>query len=168
MTTLTPEQTAAPTDPTEKYADGESHLAPWSVHRTADMPHGLANVICEDFDCIIATRLPERAALDIAASHNGTPVRHINPSTAAELIGSPHYAMMVNPEEKNAMLDIRAGTHVLVPVEPTEAMTWAGREARKAVRSGGVGGQTMEESYKYEHRFELAMFRAMITAAQEK
>lgn len=69
--------------------------------------------------------------------------------------------------ELESLARLRAGTHVIVPVEPTEAMTWEGSKARKAVRFGGVGGQTMEETYKHECRFELAIYQTMIKAAQE-
>lgn len=59
-----------------------------------------------------------------------------------------------------------AAGYAVVPVEPTEAMYDAGAEARKAIKSGGAIGQTIENMLKYERRFEHAIYKSMIAAAQ--
>ena len=71
-------------------------------------------------------------------------------------------------DAKAALRAIDAAGYAVVPKEPTEDMTWAGADGRKAAaRMGGVHGQTMEETYKHTFKYELAIYRAMLAASPD-
>lgn len=49
---------------------------PWQAHRPADMDAEFSNGICPGIDVIIACRLPNKMAMEIADDHNGTFTEH--------------------------------------------------------------------------------------------
>lgn len=71
---------------------------------------------------------------------------------------------------RQACEELKAAGYAIVPREATEAQADVGEEARKSVsrHSGGVHGQTSEETWKYQHRYELAIYRAMVAAAEDQ
>ena len=68
---------------------------------------------------------------------------------------------------KRILEALAASGYAVVPVEATGEMLVAGRDAIRAARSSGVGGQTIGNSIRMECYREAACWRAMISAAQE-
>lgn len=55
---------------------------PWQAHRPKDMDPEFSNVICPGVDVIIASRLPNREAMEIADCHNGMFTEHATDKTS--------------------------------------------------------------------------------------
>lgn len=82
----------------------------------------------------------------------------------------PKHWTMWKEEARDTLsaLNLLDGSHVVVPVEPTEAMLHAGEQAlKKARNTGRAGGQTIENTMAMHFAPIKLLYQAMITAGKE-